>query len=110
MLTKCLNITWDEAFSLLMVRAYEMADMPSSNAVIVSVLLDHGFKEHSLMSKCKNCYTIEQFCKDHPHVIYAVFVDNHTCAVVDGVIHDIFDSSQLVPIYYFSKDGGDVNE
>lgn len=103
MLTKVLNIDWEEAYAFLCAKGYEMRDMPSSNAVIVSVLIDNGFEEHSLMRKCKDCYTIDMFCRDHPQGVYAVFAEGHVIACIDGIVYDSFDSRNLIPLFYFVK-------
>ena len=38
-----LNLTWERAYYLVTIKGYDMADMPSSNAVWGAVLKDHGF-------------------------------------------------------------------
>lgn len=42
-LSKALNLSWDEAFDILVDNARLRADMPNSNANIDEVLSDFGF-------------------------------------------------------------------
>lgn len=106
-LTVALGVDWEQAFALLSKNAYQMADMPSSNAVIGSVLRQHGFRRSVIPNSCPDCYTIGDFAADHPKGVYVVGTGNHMVAVRDGMIMDSWDSSMEVPIFYWwRKDDG----
>lgn len=76
-IAKALDLSWDEAFQTITERAFELCDMPSSDAVWGSVLKEHGFHRQGLPSTCPDCYTAEKFCEDNPHGVYVLgFGDN----------------------------------
>lgn len=99
-----LGIDWETAFALVSNNAYQMGDMPSSNAVFGSVLRQHGFKRHIIPNTCPDCYSIGQFAADHPDGVYVVGTGNHVVTVKDGWILDTWDSSNEIPVYYWSLD------
>lgn len=108
-LTVALGVDWEQAFALLSKNAYQMADMPSSNAVIGSVLRQHGFRRSVIPNSCPDCYTIGDFAADHSKGVYVVGTGNHMVAVRDGMIMDSWDSSMEVPIFYWwRKEDGTV--
>ena len=84
--------------------AFQMADMPSSNAVWGSVLRQNGFKRAIIPNNCPDCYTAEQFAEDHPTGTYVLGFGNHTAAVRDGFILDSWDSSKELPQYFWWKE------
>lgn len=63
---KALGISWEDAFALLSKNAYQMGDMAHSNSVIGSVLRMHGFYRKAIPNTCPDCYTAEDFLRDHP--------------------------------------------
>ena len=54
-----------------------MGDMPSSNAVWGSYLYDHGFRRQIIPNECPECYTIADFCLDHPFGLYVLATGTH---------------------------------
>ena len=100
-----LGVDWETAFAMIAENAFQMADMPSSNAVWGSVLRQHGFKRYVIPNTCPDCYTAEDFAIDHPQGIYTLGFGNHTATIRDGWIMDSWDSSQLSPQYYWAKKG-----
>lgn len=98
-----LNLTWERAYYLVTIKGYDMADMPSSNAVWGAVLKDHGFTRKVVPDTCPECYTAEDFCNDHPKGIYVLGFGEHTATAINGCIYDSWDSSQEVPQYYWYR-------
>ena len=78
--------------------------MPSANKVWATILLNNGYKEHSLFQKCENCYTLEMFCKDNKIGKYVCCDGSHVCYVEDGNWYDSWNSKDINPIYYFAKE------
>ena len=102
---KALNLSWEQAYVQIAVAGFNMCDVPSSNAVWGAVLRQHGFYRQSVPDSCPDCYTAEDFCKDHPNGVYVLGFDSHTATVIDGVLYDAWDSSNEIPQYYwFRKD------
>lgn len=103
-----LGIDWETAFALITQNAFQMGDMPSSNAVWGSVLRQHGFKRSVIPNSCPDCYTVGQFADDHPKGVYVVGTGNHVVTVKDGEIWDSWDSSKEIPIYFWRNDNGAI--
>lgn len=98
---KALNVDWQKAFLMLCKAGYQMADMPSSDAVWGAVLRGEGFYRYSVPNKCPNCYTIKDFCIDHPVGTFVVGTGGHVVTIVNGDYYDSWESGNEIPIYYW---------
>ena len=98
-----LGVPWETAYAMIAVNGFAMGDMPSSNSVWGAVLRQNGFQRAAIESSCPDCYTAEDFCKDHPQGTFVLGFGNHVATVVDGNIYDSWDSSKEVPQYYWAK-------
>lgn len=77
-IAKALDMDWDRAFLNIVSMAYRLKDMPSSNGVWGELLHKHGFQRFNLPTDCPECYTVRDFCVDHPHGTYVLGIGNHT--------------------------------
>ena len=102
--SKALGTDWETAYTMLAMKGFEMSDMPNSNAVINAVLKDKGFERDVVPNTCPDCYTVWDFAEDHPDGTYVLGTGTHVVAVVDGVIHDSWNSSNEYPVYYWRKE------
>ena len=100
--------SWDYIYIALTMRAYELKAMPSTNFVWDGYLRDIGYKRNAIPDMCPDCYTIEEFCKDHPNGSYILATGQHVVAVINGDYYDTWDSGELVPIYYYRKELDDI--
>lgn len=98
-----LNLDWDTAFWILSETANRMCDMPSGNAVLGAVMRKNGFIRKAIPNTCPDCYTAEDFCRDHPEGTYVLCFSGHVCCVRDGNILDSWDSSNEIPQYYYQE-------
>ena len=98
-----LDLSWDEAFDLLAHNAREMCDMPSSDAVIGSVLRQHGFVRSIIPSSCPDCYTVGDFAADFARGTYVLGTGQHSVCVRDGVIYDSWDSRSEIPSFMWRR-------
>ena len=98
-----LNTDWETAYALIAMNGYLMGDMPSSNSVWGAVLRQNGFYRHAIPNTCSDCYTIEDFAKDHNSGVFVVGTGNHVVTLKDGVIYGSWDSRAEIPIYYWSR-------
>jgi hypothetical protein len=103
-LCKALNMDWVTAYSEIVLQGLSMYDMPSSNNVWGSYLKSKGFRVKPLPDNCPNCYTVEQFCIDHPIGSYIVATGTHTIAIDSGDFFDTWDSASETIIFYFEKE------
>lgn len=100
-MSKALNLSWDDAYALLVMAGFAAKDMPSSDAVWGSVLKRHGFVKHAMPDSCPDCYTAEDFCHDHPDGVYVLGFGGHVATVINGTIYDCWNSSFEVPQFYW---------
>ena len=94
--SKALNMGWEASFIALTINALQMGDLPNSDAVWGSVLRQHGFSRKSIPDTCPVCYTVEDFCADHPKGIYTIGTGGHVVTCIDGDWYDSWDSGQEV--------------
>ena len=94
---------WMETYLDLCLFGLLMADMPSANAVTTSYLKNKGFRRRTIPDDCPDCYTIENFCKDHSKGTFVIGTGSHLTTVIDGCLWDSWDSRNETPVYYFEK-------
>lgn len=101
---KALDISWETAYALISMNGFAMNDMGSSNSVWGAVLRRNGFYRHIIPNTCPDCYTVGDFADEHPDGVYVVGTGNHVVTVEDGVVYDTWDSTNEVPLYYWSRE------
>lgn len=99
-----MQYTWERAYIELMIEGYTEYDLPSSNHVWDAYLRRHGFTRSVIPNNCPDCYTVREFCRDHPHGKYLLATGNHVLVVNSGDYIDSWDSGDEVPIYYYTKE------
>lgn len=102
-LSKALDIDWEMAHVLLDNASIKMGDMPHSIEVLSAILRQNGFYRDIVPNTCPDCYTLEDFCNDHPQGKFVVGLGSHVAAIEDGVIYDTSDVSMELPLYYWYK-------
>lgn len=98
------NKSWDYVYDEIALQGKLMYDMPSSNAVWGAYLHELGYERNVIPNTCPACYSVIQFCEDHPHGKYLLATGTHVVTVIDGDYYDTWDSGDEVPIYYFTKE------
>lgn len=102
-ISKAFNYGWDTSFNEVVRQARRLYDMPDANHVWGSYLEERGFKKRVVPYVCPDCYTVRDFCKDHPSGTYILGTGKHVVTVVDGDYYDTWDSGDEVPIYYYVR-------
>lgn len=102
--SKALDIPWDKAYTALALQGFMMSDMPSANSVWGAYLKSQGFERELVPNTCPDCYTIDDFCKDHPQGTFVVATNGHVATVINGNLYDSWDSSGEMPLYYYIKE------
>lgn len=95
---------WDDTYTGVVLKGYELKDMPSSNMVWDAYLRDHEFTRNVIPNSCPHCYTVRQFADDNPEGTYILATGSHVVTVRDGDYYDSWDSGSEVPIYYYVKE------
>ena len=103
-ISKVLDQDWESTFIELCVQGLMMCDMPSSNAIWAAYLRHKGFKKRVIPDTCPECYTVKDFCEEHPQGRFVLGTGKHAVAVVDGRFFDVWNSGNETPIYYFEKE------
>lgn len=98
-----LDKDWQDIYIGLCLKGYELFDMPNSNIVWGTYLEEQGYHRVPIPNTCPFCYTINDFCLDHPNGIYLLATGTHVVTCIDGNIHDTWDSGNELPIYYWEK-------
>lgn len=102
-LSVALGQSWDVTYCGICVKGFLMGDLPSANAVWGAYLWDMGFRRKAIEDKCPECYTVRDFCHEHPQGVYVLAISGHVVVVVDGHYIDTWDSGDCVPLYYWAR-------
>ena len=101
-ISKFLEQDWDKTYWDIANKGYQLADMPSSNSVWHSYLQDLGLHRSSIPDTCPACYTVRDFCNDHPNGRFLLGSGDHVVTVISGNHYDTWDSGDTSPIVIFS--------
>lgn len=101
---KALALSWGKAYATLCAEGYALGDMPNANHVWGKCLQTHGFRRHALSDTCPICYTISDFCADHPRGVYVLGMGDHVVCAIDGDWYDTWDSGDEIPSYFWAKE------
>ena len=104
-LCAALGIDWDWAYCLTAAEGFADKKMPIRNGTWWKILRRRGFKRAIIPNSCPDCYTAEDFCRDHPLGVFVLGFDAHTAAVIDGYVWDAWDSTQELPLYFWYREG-----
>lgn len=102
-ISKALDIDWERAYDILSVYGFRMGDMMNADSVWGAVLRMNGFYRKSIPNSCPDCYTAEDFCRDHPYGTYVLGFGGHVATVKDGNLYDSWNSSYEIPQYYWYR-------
>lgn len=97
------GMDWYTAHKALCDLSAELADMPSADRVWWTFLEQIGFTKKRMIDHCPDCYTVEDFCIDHPRGIYILGPHEHAVCVRNGEYWDSWQSGNTVPTYYFRR-------
>ena len=100
--SKALNQDWVKTYLDLAVEGLVLADMPSANHVWGTYLRRKGFERHGI-EECPDCYTVEDFCADHPRGTYVLALNGHAVAAKDGDFYDTWNCGGEIPLYFWEK-------
>lgn len=102
-LAVALNRPWEYVYLALTVQGFMMGDWGNSNGVWGTYLKNKGFKKYLIPDTCPECYTVKDFCFDHPSGIFVLGIGDHVVTVKEGDYYDAWDSGDEVPLYYYAR-------
>lgn len=105
-ITKALDQDWESTYTALALEGFLLNDMPSANHVWGAYLRHKGYVRRILPDECPDCYTVADFCADHPSGTYILALSGHVVCVCDGDWYDSWDSGGEVPLYYWERKEG----
>ena len=97
------NLDWNTVHRALCDLSEDMADLPNADRVWWTLLEQFGFTRKRLIDRCPECYTVKDFCADHPNGVYILGPHEHAVAVISGNYWDSWDSGLTVPTYFFTR-------
>lgn len=99
------NISWIDAFDILIKKARETYNMPNYKTCFQLVFEEYGFKKHGCKAVAgKKRMTVEDFCKKHKKGRFILDVAHHSTAVVDGVCYDVWNPANKCVYNYYELD------
>lgn len=103
-LCKATGLSWDAVYAGLSLEGFCRGDMNNANHVWGAYLRRHGFRRHIIPNECPDCYTVEDFCRDHPEGTFVLAISGHVVTVVNGEWFDTWDSGGEIPVYYWKRE------
>lgn len=104
-ISTALDQSWEQTYTEMSVFGYLRCDMPSADHVWNAYLRSRGWGRAIVPDECPDCYSVKDFCRDHPDGRYILALDGHVVTVITGNYFDTFDSGDLTPIFYWYKKG-----
>lgn len=98
-----MNKDWDTIFIGLVALAFEEKTMPDNNTLWTKYLINNGFERTAIPNFCPDCYTVRDFCREHPTGEFLLATGTHVIGVIDGTYYDTSDTGDMIPISYWSK-------
>lgn len=102
-ISAALDQSWDYVYLALTVQGFMMGDWGNSNKVWGSFLMSRGFRMRPIPDTCPDCYTVRDFCVDHPRGVFILGTGEHVVTVKEGNYYDAWDSGDEVPLYFYAK-------
>lgn len=101
--SKVLDEDWEQSYSGMALQGFMLCDMPSANHVWGAYLRSKGFERHIIPDTCPDCYSVKDFCKDHPKGRFLLALSGHVVCIIDGNYFDTWDSGNEIPLYYWQR-------
>ena len=91
-----------KVYAGLCVFGYDCTQWGNVNSIWADFLQSLGYTRHMIAANHR--YTAAEFAAEHPKGRYILGTGSHAIAVIDGNIIDSWNSSNEIPLYYFTKE------
>lgn len=98
-----LGLDWDTVYARLSVYGFVKKDMTIMNSLWIGYLWSIGYRPREIPDTCPDCYTVKDFCLEHPRGKYLLATEGHVVAAIDGDYYDTWDSGNEVPFFYWER-------
>lgn len=103
-LCRVTGLSWDDVHRETSELARMMGTMSVEDAAWGAFLRRRGWLRYAVPNTCPNCYTVRDFCRDHPYGAYVLCPYEHAVAVIDGSWYDTWDSGDETIQFYWAKE------
>lgn len=104
-ISKLMGTDWDTTFIRLSIMALRKKDNLEKNHVWGDFLKLNGYRREFVPDMCPNCYTVKDFCLEHPKGKFLLRIDGlrdgHVVTAIDGDYYDTWDSGDEVVDYFY---------
>lgn len=84
------NRTWNDIYD-------ELSDFANSKSLMMdSVESIENYLDNRYPRECHYSKKVGEFAEEHPYGRYAVTMNGHITAIIDGIIYDTFDPSNRI--------------
>lgn len=97
--------SWENTYTALCAEGFHLGDWGNANGVWDWYLRENGYKRYICPNDCPSCYSLADFANEHSTGKYIIGTGSHAVAVIDGDWWDAWDSCNVTPIYYYTKEG-----
>lgn len=101
---KAFDVDWETAYDWLSDEGKKRYDVSMANHVWIGFLKDNGYRLFTIPFTCPDCYLLRDFAADHPIGQYIVGDGKHVVTVVDGDWYDTWNSGDMEPTFYLTKE------
>ena len=96
-----LNKRWIDVSDELYAVARREYSVTCDDHVWGRYLYELGFEPFLLPRDCRNCVTIDEFCRIYPVGIYIIGTGSHAVAIINGDYYDSWDSGNEIPSFFW---------
>lgn len=100
---KIFGLDWVTAHDQIAAESRAKYDTMDANHVWIGWLMKQWYRLYPIPYTCHDCYTVRDFCREHPTGEYILGTGSHVVAVIDGDWYDSFDSGDMVPTFYMRR-------
>ena len=97
------NQSWEDTYIDISRKGLNLCRVQTDNGVWGSYLRDNGFVRGGVENTCPTCYTVRVFAFDNPKGVYALGLDGHVVALIDGTWYDTWDCGDETVLYYWKE-------